>query len=102
MGFKDVKKQVIDYLLKDQIEHEQRNAIGEKNLLATGLLSKNEVIDLIKRTTGNQYASSVHHFDPDTMVHILKPVKNGVKWYIKFYFLDGAIFISVHESETDQ
>lgn len=36
---------------------------------------------------------------PTIDVHVLKPFKNGKRWYIKFYFIEpDAMFISVHES----
>jgi hypothetical protein len=96
MGFKDVKKKVIKCLNEGYYGYYTRKGIDIKNLFMCGAISLNEIIELIKCTTGNDYETSPHHADSSIVVHIMKP-KN---WYIKFYFVDpNTIFISVHERE---
>jgi hypothetical protein len=100
MGFKDIKNQVIKCIKDGAYEHEPRKYdINVKNLYDIGQISDQEVIDLIQCCKGNQYETRLHHADISIEVHILKPVKEGNVWYIKFYFLEpNVVFISVHES----
>lgn len=101
MGFIDVKKQVIECLKQGNYSHEIREDIDVKNSLLTGQVSEELVIELIKCCSGSQHQQSLHHQVSSIMVHILKPVKDNKKWYIKFYFLEpDVMFISVHESEN--
>jgi hypothetical protein len=98
MGFKDNKKKAVEYLRKGHIDHEARDNIDKKNLLQVGSVSVEEVIDLINRTRGFQYQTDAHHLIRDITVHIFKPVKNKIQWYIKCYFIEpNLIFISVHK-----
>lgn len=100
MGFKDIKNKLIKCLKEGYYEHEVRKNIDVKNLFMVGEISVNELIEIIKCSTGNNYETSKHHLDNSIDVHIIKSNKNMKKWYIKFYFLDpNTIFISVHESE---
>lgn len=100
MSFKQVKHQIITCLKLGAYDHEFRKSIDVKNLFQCGLISENEVLDLVMKTTGNQYETSPHHQAPSIDVHIFKPQKNRKKWYIKFYFIEpDAMFISVHESD---
>lgn len=99
MGFNDVKKAVIACLLSGSYDHEIRGNIDVKNLFQCGQLTDDYVIDLIKKTRGNQYEVSKHHNAYSIDVHVLKPHKDGKDWYIKFYFVEpDVMFISVHES----
>ena len=54
------------------------------------------------RCLGTQYSSSRHHVQRDTEVHTFKPVIINAQfreqWYIKLYFIDQLVFISVHLS----
>ena len=94
MGFKLVKEKVITALLMGTYEHEVRVDIDEKNRLQNGEVTAQFVIDLIRKSTGNDYSSSPHHQDSKVEGHVI--VKN--EWYIKFYFIDpSAVFISVHQ-----
>ena len=83
------------------LQHEARDTLSEKNLLAVGKVSEADVIALLRRTRGDQYSSSGHDRDPDTTVHVFKPAVDEEQWYIKVYFLDptdgSAMFISVHK-----
>lgn len=94
MGFKLVKEKVIAALLQGSYEHEVRMDIDEKNKLQNGEVTAQFVIDLIRKSTGNDYSSSPHHQDSRVQVHVIE--KN--QWYVKFYFIDPAtVFISVHQ-----
>jgi len=100
MGFKETKKLVIKCIKDGAYSHEVRRRIDVKNVFQTGQISDEELIELIKSTNGNQYETSKHHIVNNIDIHILKPIKDSKKWYIKFYFLDpNTVFISVHESE---
>jgi len=94
-GFRAAKQKVIKALQDGTYLHEtSRSAIDVKNLLSTGVVTPNEVCDLLKRSNGNDHSSSPHHNDRSVDVHIIK--REG--WYIKFYFLEpDTIFISVHK-----
>lgn len=93
-GFKQVKRAVIEALKDGRYQHEARNDINVKNLLATGEVTANEVIDLLRRSNGMQYEVSPHHSSSAFNVHII----TVSTWYVKFYFLDpDTWFISVHQ-----
>jgi hypothetical protein len=99
MGFTQVKKKVVSCLLNGAYDHEARRDVDVKNLFQCGQLSQDYVIELIKRTSGNDYEQRPHHQVHSVDIHILKPFKDGKKWYIKFYFVEpDVVFISVHES----
>ncbi|CAM3886444.1 hypothetical protein [Rheinheimera salexigens] len=99
MGFREVKSKVLTYLTQGSYDHEVRGKIDVKNLFQCGLITDEQVIGLIKQCRGSEYEVSPHHSAPSIDVHVLKPVKNGKRWYIKFYFLEpDVVFISVHES----
>lgn len=95
MGLKDIRAKAIDCLKSGQIQHDtdRSGRIDEKNLLVTGQISVDDVIELIKQTKGGDFETSSHHFIAGLDVYIFKP--NG--WYIKCYFIEPDIFfISVH------
>ena len=95
--YKEIKQQVIDCLNKGYVSHEQRNDIDVKNLLAIGQVSLEEVAEIIGRSRGNDYSSSLHHFDSSITVHIIKTRRAGHNWYVKWYFVEpNSVFISVH------
>lgn len=95
--FKDAKRRVITALQDGNYEIEARNNIDEKNLLAIGQVTAEDLIKLIKRCSGIQHSCSLHHTSSKFLVHVMNP--SG--WYIKFYFLDDSdgstVFISVHK-----
>ena len=100
MGFKEVKKKVIECLDNGFVIHEARNNIDIKNLLSTGAVSISEVTTIIGRARGNDYSSSAHHFDSDIDVHIIKTNHSAKDWYIKWYFTEpDCVFISVHKQD---
>lgn len=96
MGLKDVRTRAISCLISGRIQHETHRSgnIDEKNLLVTGKITVDEVIELMNATNGSQFETSNHHTIIDLEVHIFKP--KG--WYIKCYFIEPDIFfISVHK-----
>jgi hypothetical protein len=97
MGFKQVKAQVIDCLISGRIRHEQRGAIEIKNLLAIGAVTPVQVAAVISRARGGDYTSSPHHLDRRVEVHQIRVFDQGLRWYIKWYFVEpNSVFISVH------
>jgi hypothetical protein len=102
MGFADVRRLVIACLDAGRFDVEIRKQMSEKNLLATGAVSVEEVKQMIGRCTGHQYKARPMTEDPDTLKHELKPVIAGRQWFIRFYFVHApdelAMFISVHPS----
>jgi predicted GTPase len=101
MGFTDAKRTVVAALRSGNYEHEPRDVLEEKNLLAVGEVTEEQVIHALNRATGKDYSSSAHHWDESTEVHTFKPRVDGVTWYIKAYVVDegsGRVtFISVHK-----
>lgn len=97
LGFKEVKRKAIEKLLEGSILHEQRDL--EKNLLASGKVSVEDVVDIIKTSRGSNYTTSPHHnTNVSVTVHIIKAVGKYDGFYVKFYFIEPDIwFISVHE-----
>ncbi|MCF6199306.1 MAG: hypothetical protein L3J67_07910 [Hyphomicrobiaceae bacterium] len=94
MSFRETKYLVIKALQKGEFQHEARNEIDDKNLLSTGEISTEEIIEVIDRCNGTHHSCSEHHFLESVKVHVLK----RDDWYIKFYFIDpDTFFISVHK-----
>lgn len=92
MGFKQAKAQILKALREGRVQHEARSAQDQTNLLAIGAVSTVEAISIIQQTRGDQAEPRPLHADPSITVWILKPAG----WYIKFYFLDTAWFVSFH------
>ncbi|HEX8393927.1 MAG TPA: hypothetical protein VF665_16410 [Longimicrobium sp.] len=100
MGLKDVRVLLVDALESGRYQHQARQVMSQKNLLATDDVSAAEVVALLHRCRGDQYTTSPLHFDPATTCHIFQPCVRGERWYIKAYFLSlDAVFISVHRTE---
>lgn len=97
LGFREAKRHAI-VGLKGDIRHEPRDAQAQKNLLAVGEVSPEEVSQLIATCVGTQYGSSPHYVDPSVEVHEFFPGRGrpGARWYIKLYFRQNIVFISVH------
>ena len=97
MGYREIKRQVLSCLNNGHVSHEQRNDIDVKNLLAIGQVSLEEVAEIIGRSRGTDYSFSPHHFDASVTVHIVKTMRAGQSWYVKWYFVEpNSVFISVH------
>lgn len=96
--FSEIKKQVIQCLSEGAVLHEARNDIDIKNLLEVGVISIEEVTQILKKSRGNEYESSPHHMDQSIDVHVVKTSYQREEWYIKWYFVEpDAVFISVHQ-----
>lgn len=105
-GFSAAKADLIAALTDGRVQHEEREAVAEKNLLAVGEVTVAEVVAALQRCKGGDHSSSDHHLsklrDRGIKVHCFTPMSTGRRWYIKAYFLDGgptlpeAIMISVH------
>jgi hypothetical protein len=102
VGFTDVKQLVLASLDAGAFAFAIREQMSEKNLLATGAVSVEQVRRMIGRCTGLQYRALPMTEDPGTLKHELRPVVGGRQWFIRFYFVkspdDLVMFISVHPS----
>ena len=102
MGFSAAKAAAVAALHEGNFEHEAREALAEKNLLAVGDVDASEVAELVLKTRSEDYRESPHHWDQSVLVHTFRPTVRGQRWYIKVYFLEAdrddrkAVFISVH------
>ncbi len=103
MEFSEAVRLTIAALEDGRFLHEPRPLASGKNLLATGDVSADDVIRLLRRCRPARYQTGVHHDDATQEVHFFKPKSAGIRWYIKSYLVESddltAIFISVHESE---
>ncbi len=84
MGFHDMKRLVIKCLNEGNFDFEIREKMVEKNLLATGAVTVDEVKQMIGRCSGLQYKARPMTDAPDTLKHELKPVVAGKQWFIRF------------------
>lgn len=106
MGFSEAKPTVVAALREGNFEHEAREALAEKNLLAVGDVDANEVAAVVLKTRSEDYGESPHHWDQSVVVHTFTPTVREERWYIKVYFVetDGddrkAMFISVHRARN--
>lgn len=102
MGFTDVKRLLLACLDAGAFRSEMRDAMSEKNLLATGAVTVAQVRRIVGQCTGLQYTVRPMTEAHDTLMHELKPVVEGTQWFIRFYFVTGptdvVVFISVHPS----
>jgi hypothetical protein len=100
MGFSSAKRALLTALEAGNIQHEARDVLSEKNLLAVGDVSVGEVIAMVRRARGPDYSVSPHHWDAETEVHVFRPMVGGTRWYVKVYFLEEpegtAVFVSIH------
>ena len=104
MGFSEAKRAVVAALRRGNFEHDAREALAEKNLLAVGDVDASDVAELVLKTRSEDYGESPHHWDQSVVVHTFMPTVRKERWYIKGYFVgtDGddrkAMFISVHRA----
>lgn len=99
LGLKDVRVAVIKKLEEGRIQHETTRSgdINEKNLLLTGRVTVDEVVEIIMATKGTGFTTSKLHGYDNIDVHIFEHKKKGINWYIKCYLIEPDIwFISVH------
>lgn len=94
VGFKEAKRRLIDALREGTFLHEARSQVETKNLLQMGQVTPDDIVEIVKRCSGQHHERSPHHSATGIDVHILR--RDG--WYVKFYFVDpDTIFISVHQ-----
>ncbi|MNK95737.1 hypothetical protein D3C87_1159860 [compost metagenome] len=99
MGLKTACFAAIQALKEGRIQAVERKDLKEKNLLKTGKVTSEEVIELLKKTSGSKYRNVPHMDDASVTVHIFEPRVRNIDWHIKFYFLEpDCYFISVHHS----
>lgn len=68
-----------------------------KNLLEVGDIGTEDLIQILKKSRGNEYESSPHHMDSSIDVHVVKTRYSSEQWYVKWYFVEpDVVFISVH------
>jgi hypothetical protein len=92
-GYRTARREILAALASGEFQHEARNAVDVKNLLAVGEVTPEQVAEVIRASTGLDHSASPHHVMPGVDVHVIR--SRG--WYVKFYFLEpGAWFISVH------
>ena len=101
MSFKEARSRLIAALAVGDYEHEARQALAEKNLLAIGTVTAGFVIRLLRKARGHDHRESAHHWDDSVTVHSFRCRDGNDLWYIKAYFIEstGAVFICVHRSE---
>src|SRR5687767_8687120 len=98
MGFKETKKKAIECLLSGRFYAEDRVDSPRKNLLAKGLISPAQVMEILKSCRGDRRYYEERSLDGNTKlkVHIFKTEV----WYIKLYFMEPNCFvISVHKHD---
>jgi len=101
MSFRQARSRIIRALRLGEYEHEAREALAEKNLLAVGDVTAEFVISLLAKARGFDYREAPHHFEPSVTVHSFRCRNGEDRWYIKAYFIESTetVFISVHPSE---
>lgn len=100
MPFLTARRQAIDCLLNYEFHAEDRADAPQKNLLATGQVTPQEVIEILKGCLGDKrwYNEWLDRSGSKVTVHEFKTKI----WYIKLYFLEPkCVFISVHQHNED-
>ena len=93
MGFKEAKRRVLEALAEGDFLNDVRDKIDEKNLLHTGEMTAEDVMEIVNMCNGTHHVEAPHHAAAGVSVHVLR--RDG--WYIKFYFIDEEThFLSVH------
>ena len=100
MGFSSAKRAILAALETGDFQHEAREVLSDKNLLAVGDISVDGLVAILRRARGTDYSVTPHHWDPEIEVHVFRPTLDGTRWYVKAYFLEQpegtAVFISIH------
>ena len=60
MGFTSAKRAILAALATGNFQHEVREVLSEKNLLAVGDISVEEVITILKRARGVDHSVRIH------------------------------------------
>ncbi len=105
MTFNEARAALIDALKEGRYQHEARDAQDEKNLLAVGDVSPQEVIEILKACRGKLHRKEPHYCIVATEVHVFKSAKRigqWTQWFVRAYFIEqDAWFISVHPAEWE-
>jgi hypothetical protein len=103
VGFNSDKKRILSDLESLTFDHETRTGRAkDENLLAAGLISAERAIEIVMCTKGQQHENRSHHQVADLQIWVLKPVHEGVVWYVKGYFAgEQTWFISFHPSKQE-
>ncbi|HLG19632.1 MAG TPA: hypothetical protein VI895_07425 [Bdellovibrionota bacterium] len=105
MTFKEARAALIEALKEGRYQHEARDAQAEKNLLAVGDISPDEVIEILKACRGKLHRKEPHYAKAEIEVHVFKArkkISRWQQWFVRAYFIDeDAWFISVHPAEWE-
>jgi hypothetical protein len=105
MTFKEARAALIEALKEGRYQHEARDAQEEKNLLAVGDVTPEEVIEILKACRGKLHRNEPHYCMADIEVHVFKATKkigDWAQWFVRAYFIErDAWFISVHPAEWE-
>jgi len=91
MNFKEARSALIEALREGRFQHEAREAQEEKNFVAVGDLTAEQVIEILKACVGRHYKWEWHHVLPRVEVHVFKGKKiigSWKQWFIRAYFLE--------------
>ena len=97
MGFKEAKRVLIESPYNMEFTHfTERSLIWEKNILYSGEVNVNFVLNIIKECEEKHYFPENSWDADDKKSHTF--INGG--WYIKYIILKGTVSIlSVHEDE---
>ena len=94
MEFDKIISIVVNALDTGAYNHEHRQAINKKNLLAFKVVDATFVKNLIEKTEEKNYNMFYDYTFKDREIHEIKISR----WYIKFYYENSMVtFISVHK-----
>jgi hypothetical protein len=105
VGFLEARQRVVECLEAGDFSHWPRHDLLLKNWLAVDRITRQEVIQMLRRCKGTQHRPGKQISPADSTVHEFFPVHDGAKWYIKVYLDEEggpavieAVFMSVHPS----
>lgn len=98
VGFRAARRRLCEALNTPRtIIHEPRSEQPSKNLLQSGVVTPEEVFEVVRAARGHEYNESPHHQEAEIIVHVIARPHQNVDWYIKWYIIEpNAVFISVH------
>ncbi len=104
MTFSQAKSRLIADLESGSYRIGLRGDVGEKNLLASGDMTAEDVARLVRACRGNQYQCKAGAAIGGEDLHVFQPVSGPTVWYVKAFFLiddagNVSVVVSVHPSE---
>jgi len=105
MGERGIRSRVIKALRQGKVQHEAIDGgVNEDDLLQSGQVSAEEVIDFLKLTRGMEHEEMIHPKMPHVRMNIFRSnIEAGglnFDWYVKCYCLSEIVkevwFVSVH------